>query len=250
MTVSTTLTKSSHSANGTQHQFAYNFKIFVDGDLRVIIRSATGTETVKVLNTDYIVTNAGSNSGNVLFKFNTGNSSDAHFSSSDKRPQNGETVVLARNLDLTQSTDYVANDPFPAEDHEKALDRLTFIVQELQEELNRSIKVSETNTITSSEFTVGATDRASKVLGFDSSGELSVTTELGTFRGNFAASTAYNIRDLIKDTSTGNIFIVNTAHTSSGSQPLTTNANSAKYTLLVDTSSATASANVKSFDLF
>ncbi len=243
MTVSTTLTKSSHSANGTQHQFAYNFKIFADGDLRVLIRSATGTETVKVLNTDYIVTNAGSNSGNVLFKFNTGNPSDAHFSSSDKRPQSGETVVLARNLDLTQSTDYVANDPFPAEDHEKALDRLTFIVQELQEELNRSIKVSETNTITSSEFTVGATDRASKVLGFDSSGELSVTTELGTFRGNFAASTAYNIRDLIKDTSTGNIFIVNTAHTSSGSQPLTTNANSAKYTLLVDASSATASAN-------
>ena len=242
MTVSTTLTKSSHSTNGTQHQFAYNFKIFVDADLRVLIRSATGTETVKVLNTDYIVTNAGSNSGNVLFKFNTGNASDAHFSSSDKRPQNGETVVLARNLALTQSTDYVANDPFPAEDHEKALDRLTFIVQELQEELNRSIKLSETNTITSSEFTVGATDRASKVLGFDSSGELSVTTELGTFRGNFAASTAYNIRDLIKDTSTGNIFIVNTAHTSSGSQPLTTNTNSAKYTLLVDASSATASA--------
>ena len=67
--------------------------------------------------------------------------------------------------------------------------------------------------------------------------------ELGTFRGNFAASTAYAVRDLIKDTSTNNIFIVNEAHTSSGSQPLTTNANSAKYTLLVDASSATTSQN-------
>ena len=243
MTVSTTTIKNSHSGNGTAHSFAYGFKIFADADLDVIVRSSTGTETVKTLNTDYIVTNAGSDSGgNVLFKFNTGTSSDAHFSSSDKRPQNGETVILRRGLDITQSTDYVANDPFPAESHENALDRLTLISQELQEELDRSIKLSRTNTMTSTEFTVGATDRASKVLAFDSSGEISVTQELGTFKGDWAASTAYVIRDIVKDTSTNNIFIVTEAHTSSGSQPLTTNANSAKYSLIVDAASATTSA--------
>jgi len=243
MTVSTTTIKNSHSGNGTAHSFAYGFKIFADADLDVIVRSSTGTETVKTLNTDYIVTNAGSDSGgNVLFKFNTGTSSDAHFSSSDKRPQNGETVILRRGLDITQSTDYVANDPFPAESHENALDRLTLISQELQEELDRSIKLSRTNTMTSTEFTVGATDRASKVLAFDSSGEISVTQELGTFKGDWAASTAYVIRDIVKDTSTNNIFIVTSAHTSSGSQPLTTNANSAKYSLIVDAASATTSA--------
>ena len=244
MTVSTTIIKNSHSANGTQHSFAYGFKIFVNGDLDVIIRSSTGTETVKTLDTDYIVTNAGNDSGgNVLFKFNTGTSSDAHFSSSDKRPQNGETVILRRGLDITQSTDYVANDPFPAESHEDALDRLTLISQELQEELGRSIKLSRTNTMTSTEFTVGATDRASKILAFDSSGEIAVTQELGTFKGNWAASTDYVIRDIVKDTSTNNIFIVTAAHTSSGSQPLTTNANSAKYSLIVDAASATTSAS-------
>ena len=88
---------------------------------------------------------------------------------------------------------------------------------------------------------MSATDRANKIFAFDSSGNLAVTQELGTFRGNFAASTAYAVRDLVKDTSTNNIFIVNEAHTSSGSQPLTSNANSAKYTLLVDASSATTS---------
>ena len=244
MTVSTTIIKNSHSANGTQHSFAYGFKIFVNGDLDVIIRSSTGTETVKTLDTDYIVTNAGNDSGgNVLFKFNTGTSSDAHFSSSDKRPQNGETVILRRGLDITQSTDYVANDPFPAESHEDALDRLTLISQELQEELGRSIKLSRTNTMTSTEFTVGATDRASKILAFDSSGEIAVTQELGTFKGDWAASTDYVIRDIVKDTSTNNIFIVTAAHTSSGSQPLTTNANSAKYSLIVDAASATTSAS-------
>ena len=84
MTVSTTTTKNSYSANGTLHSFAYGFKIFADADLTVIVRSATGTETTKTLNTHYVVTNAGSDSGgNVLFKFNTGTSSDAHFSSTD-----------------------------------------------------------------------------------------------------------------------------------------------------------------------
>lgn len=244
MTISSTTTKNSYSGNGTQHSFAYGFKIFANGDLTVIVRAATGTETVKVLDTDYVVTNAGNaNGGNVLFKFNTGNSNDAHFSSSDKRPQSGETVLIRRNLTLTQGTDYVENDPFPAESHENALDRITMIAQQLQEAIDRSLKISRTNTMTNTEFTVGATDRANKILSFDSAGELTITTAIGTARGNWAASTAYAERDIVKDTSTNNIFIVNTAHTSSGSQPLTTNANSAKYTLLVDAASATTSAN-------
>ena len=53
--------------------------------------------------------------------------------------------------------------------------------------------------MTSTEFVTSATDRANKVLAFDSSGELSVTQELGTVKGNWAASTAYVVRDIIKD---------------------------------------------------
>jgi len=49
------------------------------------------------------------------------------------------------------------------------------------------------------------------------------------------------VRDLVKDTSTNNIFICITAHTSSGSQPLTTNTDSAKWSLIVDAASATTS---------
>ena len=243
MTVSSTTTKNSYSGNGSTHSFAYGFKIFADADLTVLIRSSTGTETLKTLNTHYVVTNAGNASGgNVLFKFNTGNTGDAHYSATDNRPASGETVVIRRNLTLTQGTDYVENDPFPAESHENALDRVTFISQQQQEELDRSIKLSRTNTMTSTEFTTSATDRANKVLSFDGSGELAVTQELGTFKGDWAASTSYLVRDIVKDTSTNNIFIVTAAHTSSGSQPLTTNANSAKYSLIVDAASATTSA--------
>ena len=231
MTISSTTVKNSYSGDGSTSAFSYTFKIFANSDLQVIIRSSTGAETVKTITTHYPVSGAGeANGGSVTF-------------TSGNIPASGETVVIRRAVPQTQSIDYIANDPFPAESHEEGLDRSMMTIQQMQEELDRSIKLSRTNTITSTEFTVGATDRANKVLSFDSSGELSVTQELGTFKGNWSASTSYVVRDIVKDTSTNNIFIVNTAHTSSGSQPLTTNANSAKYDLIVDAATATTQAS-------
>jgi len=231
MTVSTTIIKNSHNGNGSTTNFAYQFKILQDSDLVVIIRSSTGTETTKTLTTHYTVAGAGDASGGSI-TFTSGNT-----------PASGETVVIRRNVPQTQAIDYIANDPFPAETHEEGLDRTTMIAQQVSEATDRSIKLSRTNTMTSTEFTVGATDRANKLLSFDSSGELSVTQELGTFKGNWGASTAYQVRDIVKDTSTNNIFICITAHTSSGSQPLTSNTDSAKWSLLVDAASATTSAS-------
>ena len=231
MTISSTTVKNSYSGNGSTTAFAYTFKIFANTDLQVIIRSSTGTETVKTLTTHYTVSGVGDASGgNVTF-------------TSGNTPASGETVVIRRAVPQTQAIDYIANDPFPAESHEEGLDRATMTLQQVQEELNRAIKLSRTNTMTSTEFTNSATDRAGKVLGFDSAGELNVTAEIGSNKGNWSAGTAYVVRDIVKDTSTNNIFMINTAHTSSGSEPLTTNANSAKYDLLVDAATATTQAS-------
>ena len=231
MTISSTTVKNSYSGNGSTTAFAYTFKIFANTDLQVIIRSSTGTETVKTLTTHYTVSGVGDASGGNV-TFTTGNT-----------PASGETVVIRRAVPQTQAIDYIANDPFPAESHEEGLDRATMTLQQVQEELDRAIKLSRTNTMTSTEFTNSATDRAGKVLGFDSAGELNVTAEIGSNKGNWSAGTAYVVRDIVKDTSTNNIFMINTAHTSSGSQPLTTNANSAKYDLLVDAATATTQAS-------
>ncbi len=230
MTISTTTIKNSYSGNGSTTTFNYTFKITDQDDIDVIIRSSTGVETTKTITTHYTVSGVGVASGGSVV-FTSGNI-----------PASGETVVLRRSTPQTQGVDLIENDPLPANTLEDALDKATSISQELQEQVDRSLKISRTNTMTSTEFTTSATDRANKVLSFDSSGELAVTQELGTFRGNWAASTAYEVRDLVKDTSTNNIFIVTEAHTSSGSQPLTTNTNSAKYTLIVDAATATTQA--------
>ena len=229
MTVSSSTNKVSYSGNGSLTTFAYTFKIFDEDDLTVILRAADGTETTQTITTHYTVTGVGvASGGNVVF---------------GSAPASGVTVVIIREQPLTQGLDLVPNDPFPAQSLEESLDKLTFMAQKHEEELSRAIKASRTNTLTGSEFTISATDRANKLFSFDSSGNLSIAQELGTFRGNWATSTSYNVRDLVKDTSTNNIFLVNTAHTSSGSQPLTTNANSAKYDLIVDAASATTSQN-------
>jgi len=230
MTISTTIIKNSANGNGSTSAFTYSFKITDDDDIQVIIRSATGTETVKSKGTHYNVSGVGNNSGTVTF-------------TSGNIPASGETVLLRRSTPQTQAMDLIDNDPMSADTIETAHDKVVAITQELQEQVDRSLKLSRTNTMTSTEFTNSATDRASKILAFDSAGEISVTQELGTFVGNWAASTSYNARDLVKDTSTNNIFICTTSHTSSGSQPLTTNTDSAKWSLLVDAASATTSAS-------
>ena len=228
MTISSATNKVSYSGNGSTTVFAYAFPITADADLVVYIRSAAGTETLKTLTTHYTVSGAGTASGgNVTF---------------GAAPASGETVVILRNIPATQSLDLVENDSFSAESLEDSIDRVTMISSDVKEELSRAIKLSRTNTMTSTEFTNNAADRASKVLSFDSSGELSVAQELGTFTGNWAASTAYALRDLIKDTSNNNIYICITAHTSTGSQPISGNTDVAKWSLIVDAAAAATSA--------
>ena len=227
MTVSNLNTKNSYNGDGTATQFTYSFPIHSTAELQVIERSALGTETVKTLTTDYSIVDNGSAGGTVTF---------------GTAPASGVTVVLLRNTNLTQGVDYIANDAFPAETHEAALDKLTFQIQEAQEEIDRSIKLSRTNTMTSTEFTNSASDRAGKILAFDTTGELSVATTLGSNKGNWATATAYTQRDIVKDTSNNNVYMANTAHTSTGSQPLSSNADIAKWDLLVDAASATTSA--------
>ena len=229
MTVSSTTVKNSYSGNGSNDTFVYGFKIFADTDLEVIIRSATGTETIKTLTTHYTVTNAGSASGgNVVF-------------TSGNIPTATETVVVRREVPQTQAIDYIANDPFPAESHEEGLDRATMTIQQLQEEVNRSIKLSATNTMTSTEFTVGATDRANKVLSFDASGEIAIAQELGTFKGSSATTTtaAYAVRDLVKGSTTAQL---NNIYICIQASPVgTALTNTSYWVLIVDAVSAAAS---------
>lgn len=229
MTVSSTTTKKSYSGDGSTTVFAYTFKIFDEDDISVILRNdSTGAETVQTKTTHYTVSGVGdSNGGNVTFV---------------TAPTSSQTVVLLRATARTQATDYTPNDPFPAASHEDALDKLTFIAQELEEELGRAIKVSKTNTIDSTEFTIGATDRANKIFAFDSDGDFAVTQEIGTYKGTDATTTtsAYKERDLIKSTTAAQLDNVYICVADSVAGDLLTDTD--HFELLVDAVTAATSA--------
>tara|TARA_R100000951_G_scaffold116182_2_gene126926 strand:+ start:178 stop:3513 length:3336 start_codon:yes stop_codon:yes gene_type:complete len=202
MTVSIESTSKSTNGNGSVTNFPYDFKIFQASDLTVIVRAANGTETVlsQTSPVQYTITNVGADTGGF-----------AVISDTSLTPS-GTTVVCVRTAELKQQTDYTPNDPFPAASHEDALDKLTMQIQQVNDKAERSIKISRTNTMTSKEFTASSTDRANKVLAFDASGELSVTQEIGTFKGNSATTTtaAFKTRDIIKSTTAAqlnNIYI-------------------------------------------
>lgn len=229
MTISTTIATVTYDGDGTTTEFDYTFKILAEGDLTVIIRASNGTETVKTLTTHYTLDGVGdANGGTVTF-------------TSGNIPASTEKVILIRDTAQTQSIDYIENDPFPAETHEEGLDRSVILAQELQEEVDRCIKISRTNTMTDTSFTVGATDRANKILAFDTSGEISVTQELGTFRGSDTTTTtaAYNARDLIKSTTAAQLNNIYLAKVDTVVGALLTD--TTKFELIIDAAAAASS---------
>ena len=232
MTISTTIIKNSYSGDGSVVAFTYAFKITDEDFIEVIVKTnATGAESVRAIgtgSTNYAVTGVGEAGGGTV-TFVTA-------------PTSAETVVLRRSTTQTQALDLIENDNLPANSLENAFDKNLSLIQELQEQLDRSIKISRANTMTSTEFTVSATDRANKILSFNASGEIAIAQELGTFKGNSATTTtaAYVVRDIVKGTTTAqanNIYICIQA------SPIgTALTNTSYWVLIVDAVAAAASA--------
>lgn len=89
---------------------------------RVNLDSSTNT---LVLGSDYSVSGAGNQAGGSITMMTA--------------PAVGIQIIIDRSVPATQETDYVANDPFPAESHERALDKLTMLVQQGNNVLNRAL---------------------------------------------------------------------------------------------------------------
>ena len=156
------------------------------------------------------------------------------------------TIVGSRTLQRT--TDFVTAGDLAAASLNEQLDGQIIMIQQIAEENKRTLKapVYDLEALedggTLNMVLPTSAQRANNVLAFDASGNPVATEEIGDYRGNWATSTLYAKRDLIKDTSNSNIYRANTEHTSSGSQPISSNADSAKWDLIVDAAAAGTSA--------
>lgn len=130
MTVSSSTARADYNGNGvTTTPFAVPFRFLVNTDLLVLRTvTATGISTPLILDSlgadGFSVVGAGQPSGGTVTVITA--------------PAVGETLTILRSVERTQLTDYIPNDPFPAQSHERALDKLTMIVQEQDEVLTRT----------------------------------------------------------------------------------------------------------------
>ncbi len=182
MTVTTATARVVHNGNGSTIAFAVPFRFLENGHVAVFLRDAAGNQTQWVENTQYTLAGADQAGGGTLTVLTT---------PTDHTPAAAEKLVIVRAVPITQETDYVENDPFPAETHERALDKLTMVNQEQTERLDRTITIPETDTAAGSFVLPGDTARANLFMAFDALGNITVaagTTPTSTPVSSFMES--------------------------------------------------------------
>lgn len=210
MTISSTTNTVSYTGTGSATSFAVSYVFFGTGtsaELQVVeVIIATGAETVKTNGTDFTVTGGSGSTGTVT---------------AASPPASTVKWVINRTTTQTQETDYVENDPFPAESHEKALDRLTAVNQEQQRALGRTAQLPD-----------GYTGSFDPTLPVDITGNTVLSFNAG--------ATAFEIGPTTSEISNAQTYATNAANSATASaNSATASANSATDSA----NSATASAD-------
>lgn len=109
MTVSSTKFSIEHIGNGSVVSFPYDFRILDASHLKVYIDYVE-------LTTGFTITEVDSQNGGEVI-FNTA-------------PTVGSKILLERDVPATQEVNYQAYDAFPAETHERALDKAMMVAQQ------------------------------------------------------------------------------------------------------------------------
>jgi len=208
--------------------YAFAFEVLAQTDIAVYFNT-----TELTLTTDYTVSLDVDGTGSVTIV--TGSSVPSTPTASDR-------ITIVGDRTIARSTDFTTGGPLFATSLNDEFDSQTIFVQQVLEQSDRSLRAPNTDPTTINMTLPLNTIRANKTLAFDADGNPTTGEIVGNWRGDWAASTDYNKRDLIKDTTNNNVYICVTAHTSSGSLPISSNADAAKWDLMVDAASATASA--------
>ena len=205
MTVTTTTTR--HSFNGTGVSFSsggtqvghgphnIQFTIIDASHIQVYWTKGTGTVGTPISSGDFTAGSSGYLVKDVHYTVqNAGTTSnatitwrEAGFTSGSTviYPTNADTIVVTRNVPLTQSTNYQNNASIDAETIESSFDKLVQTAQQLNDDKDYSFRFASTltgstgfatNPATASTLNVNKADRISKALKFDSNGNIGVST--------------------------------------------------------------------------
>lgn len=131
MTLATALSRTDYTSNGSATIYPYTFRILAASDLRVITRSVTtGLETVLAYPANYTVSGVGNTAGGSITLATPITA--------------GDVLTIRRVRPGTQQTSFRSQGSFFPETHEDAFDHVVMLADQLQDQLDRSLKLQET----------------------------------------------------------------------------------------------------------
>jgi hypothetical protein len=152
MTITSQASRWAYTGNGATTDFAYTNRIFAAADLRVYVAGL-----LQALGSHYAVSGVGAGGGGTV--------------SFAAAPADGASVVIERDVPATQDVDYQPNDPFPAETHERALDKLTVLAQQLASRLARTFAMAGADPASGFAALPFKAALANRFLAFDGAGD-------------------------------------------------------------------------------
>lgn len=178
MTVSSTTARVDYAGNGVTTLFSVPFPFIQNDYLQVLrINASTLVSTTLVLDSvganGYTVSGAGNPTGSVTVV---------------TAPTASERLAIVRVVPATQEADFVANDPFPAETFEDALDKLTMVVGQAVSDVGRALKLFEGDLDGSGRYDANANRIVDLADGVSASDAATVGQLIGAGSGNFIAA--------------------------------------------------------------
>jgi len=141
------------TGNGTAGPFAFSFQVNLSSDIKVYVDSTVKTET-----THYTVS-VNSSTGAGTVSFTTGN-----------EPTSSQTITILGSIPLARTSKYTSGGQLTSASLEDDFDTNMFLHQQTNEEIDRSLRVPEHDTISGADMTLPAkANRLGKLLGFNSS---------------------------------------------------------------------------------
>ena len=178
VTDQTSVRRVQFTGDGTAGPFAFAFQVNATNQIKVYVDA-----TVKTESSHYTVSlNSGTGAGTVSF-------------TSGNFPTSSQTITLLGSIPLSRTSVYTSGGQLTSASLEDDFDTNMFVHQQTNEELNRSLRLAEHDTVSGADMTlpVKAT-RLGKLLGFNSStgnpeATFSVTdaTSLTTISSNIAS---------------------------------------------------------------
>lgn len=135
---------------------------FIDNSHVRVVRTRSGVDVPII---GFTLTGAGNEDGGTLTLTGDGTAI-------------GDRITIKRAVPLSQLVNYAPNDRFPASTHERALDKLTMLVQQMNEVSGRSLIYGEGEVVGAGNQIPNIVGRALKVLAFDDEGLVDVSLSL------------------------------------------------------------------------